>query len=171
MIAWRKRVDGISQNDFALLIGSKPTTFLDYLRPKGQSKIRLDLLNNIVSSFPQVNREWLFWGEGEMLVAEETRHASSQALDTQAATIRDALLAVSYTHLAYGHNFGMSGWVIEWDNPVHALANNFSILHNDCAKRPTAQPHAFFGKLDCSFHETFVFHWNPLLKSDSIKFT
>ena len=27
-----------------------------------------------------------------MLVAEETRHASSQALDTQAATIRDALL-------------------------------------------------------------------------------
>lgn len=92
LIAWRKRVDGISQNDFALLIGSKLTTFLDYLKPKGQSKIRLELLNSIVRSFPQVNREWLFWGEGEMLMAEEKCHASGQTLDTQAATISDALL-------------------------------------------------------------------------------
>ncbi len=91
LIAWRKRVDGMTQNDFALLVGSKPTTFLDYLKPKDQSKIRLELLNNIVSAFPQVNREWLFWGEGEMLMAQEQRPACSQVLGADAAT-RDALL-------------------------------------------------------------------------------
>lgn len=91
LIAWRKSIDGLTQNDFAVMVGSKPTTFLDYLKPKGQSKIRLELLNNIVRTFPQVSREWLFWGEGAMLMTEKQRLGCDQ-VEKHSANISDALL-------------------------------------------------------------------------------
>ena len=56
-----------SQTTFAKSIGISQSTFHGYLHDQGQSKIRLDVLGSILTIYPQVSREWLFFGEGEML--------------------------------------------------------------------------------------------------------
>lgn len=60
-----------SQTRFAKKIGVSQATFWDYLNPIGQLKIRKVLLDKINLVYPQINRDWLFFGEGEMLKSDE----------------------------------------------------------------------------------------------------
>lgn len=77
IISWREKIDGLSQNGFARKIDVKPNTFVDYLKPEGQSKIRLTHINKILEVWPELNRDWLVWGEGPML-KEENEEQSYQ---------------------------------------------------------------------------------------------
>lgn len=43
----------------------------------GQQKIRKTLLDKILVVYPQLSRDWLFFGEGEMLDAARTVEASA----------------------------------------------------------------------------------------------
>lgn len=69
-----------SQSRFAKSIGLSQQTFNNYLNPEGQQKIRKTLLDTILSVYPQINRKWLFFGEGQMFVSEK----SGAQMDTPA---------------------------------------------------------------------------------------
>lgn len=56
-----------SQTRFAKHIGLSQQTCNNYLKFEGQHKIRKALLDKILTVYPQVNRDWLFFGEGEPL--------------------------------------------------------------------------------------------------------
>lgn len=56
---------------FAAAIGQKPNTFLDYLKPDGQHKIKISMIYDILEKFPEVNPKWLLLGEGDMVGANE----------------------------------------------------------------------------------------------------
>ena len=53
------------------------TTFLGYLSTTGQSKIRVSFLEQVLNAYPQIRREWLYFGEGEMLHADEDGRTSA----------------------------------------------------------------------------------------------
>lgn len=61
-----------SQSRFAKSIGLSQQTFNNYLNPEGQQKIRKTLLDTILLVYPQINRNWLYFGEGEMLASENS---------------------------------------------------------------------------------------------------
>lgn len=60
-------ISGNSQTKFAKSLGMAQTTFFGYLSVSGQSKIRVSFLEQILNTYPQIRREWLYFGEGEML--------------------------------------------------------------------------------------------------------
>ena len=74
-------ISGNSQTKFAKSLGMAQTTFLGYLSEKGQSKIRVSFLDQILNTYPQLRREWLYFGEGEMLQSDE--EASPSATPTE----------------------------------------------------------------------------------------
>ena len=74
-------ISGNSQTKFAKSLGMAQTTFLGYLSEKGQSKIRVSFLDQILNTYPQIRREWLYFGEGEMLQSDE--EASPSATPTE----------------------------------------------------------------------------------------
>ena len=55
-----------SESKMALLLGIQQRTFNGYLNKQRQGRL-LELLPAILEEFPQINRDWLFFGEGEML--------------------------------------------------------------------------------------------------------
>ena len=57
-----------SQAKFARSIGLFQQTFHGYLNPDGQQKIRKVVLDAILTT--EVNRDWLYFGEGEMLASD-----------------------------------------------------------------------------------------------------
>ncbi len=59
-----------SQTRFAKSIGLSQQTFNNYLNPEGQQKIRKTLLDTILAIYPEISRDWLFFGEGEMFDRE-----------------------------------------------------------------------------------------------------
>ena len=61
-----------SQTKFAKSIDWPQTTFNGYLNEQGQAKIRLTLFQDIMKRYPQINRDWLYFGEGEPLVKDST---------------------------------------------------------------------------------------------------
>lgn len=61
-----------SQAKFAKSVGLSQQTFNNYLNPEGQQKIRNALLDKVLTIYPEVNREWLFFGEGEPLGGKRT---------------------------------------------------------------------------------------------------
>ena len=68
-----------SQAKFARSIGLSQQTFHGYLNSDGQQKIRKVVLDAIMTTYPEVNRDWLYFGEGEMLASDapaETAAAS-----------------------------------------------------------------------------------------------
>lgn len=62
-----KALEKNSQSAFAKKIGCQQSTFNGYLNEQGQTKIRKVLLDAILTTYPQISREWLYFGEGEML--------------------------------------------------------------------------------------------------------
>lgn len=55
-----------SQTAFAKKIGCQQSTFNGYMNEEGQRKIRLILLEDILKVYPQISREWLYFGGGEI---------------------------------------------------------------------------------------------------------
>ena len=76
-----------SQSKFAKNIGLLQQTFNNYLDAEGQRKIRFDLLTAILRAYPQVNRDWLFFGEGEMLGQGGRTSASLDKKDRRIAEL------------------------------------------------------------------------------------
>lgn len=66
-----------SQAKFAKGVGLSQQTFNNYLNPDGQQKIRKSLLDKVLTIYPEVNRDWLFFDEGEPLGGKK---AASDAL-------------------------------------------------------------------------------------------
>lgn len=61
-----------SQAKFAKGVGLSQQTFNNYLNPDGQQRIRKSLLDKVLTIYPEVNRDWLFFDEGEPLVGKKT---------------------------------------------------------------------------------------------------
>lgn len=76
-------ISGNSQTKFAKSLGMAQTTFLGYLSETGQSKIRVSFLDQILNTYPQIRREWLYFGEGEMLQSDEEAYSSATSTDTE----------------------------------------------------------------------------------------
>lgn len=60
------QVEGGSRAAFARRIDVAQTTFNGYLTDKGQEKIRVSLLEKILECYPEINREWLYFGTGSI---------------------------------------------------------------------------------------------------------
>lgn len=95
-----------SQTRFAKSIGLSQQTFNNYLNPEGQQKIRKTLLDTILAIYPEISRDWLFFGEGEMLGREgetpltgpdekDCRIAELEALRTRVAELEEELTQVN----------------------------------------------------------------------------
>ncbi len=54
---------------FAQKMGAKESTCRNYLHPQKSRAIKISFLDAVLTRFPEVSREWLFFGEGEMLDA------------------------------------------------------------------------------------------------------
>lgn len=67
-----------SQTGLAKAIGVPQGTFNGYLSDEGQRKIRIELLESIQRAFPQVNRNWLYFGEGDMLDSGQVSTPATQ---------------------------------------------------------------------------------------------
>ena len=80
-----------SQTQFAKRIGLSQQTCNNYLKFEGQQKIRKALLDKILTVYPQVNRDWLFFGEGEMLGQDRTSPGVSASVADQEMTLKEAL--------------------------------------------------------------------------------
>lgn len=66
-----------SQTQFAKRLCIPQPTFFGYLNSDGQEKIRKSLLDKVLTIYPEVNRDWLFFDEGEPLGGKK---AASDAL-------------------------------------------------------------------------------------------
>lgn len=72
-----------SQSRFAKSVGLSQQTFNNYLNSEGQQKIRKTLLDTILSVYPQINRNWLYFGEGEMFASENSGAQMNTPADLQ----------------------------------------------------------------------------------------
>lgn len=72
-----------SQSRFAKSVGLSQQTFNNYLNSDGQQKIRKTLLDTILSVYPQINRNWLYFGEGEMFASENSDAQMNTPVDLQ----------------------------------------------------------------------------------------
>lgn len=72
-----------SQAKFARSIGLFQQTFHGYLNPDGQQKIRKVVLDAIITAYPEVNRDWLYFGEGTMLASNKPAEAAVSSDDCQ----------------------------------------------------------------------------------------
>lgn len=84
-----------SQTKMAKDLGIPQGTFNGYLNTEGQTKIRITLMENILETYPKVSREWLYFGEGEMLKSEQqgpeigvAAMPAQQEIDVQALLTR-----------------------------------------------------------------------------------
>lgn len=59
--------EGGNKTAFARRVGIQQTTLLGYLSESGQAKLRVEHLNAILSQYPEIDRDWLFFGESEAL--------------------------------------------------------------------------------------------------------
>lgn len=82
-----------SQAQFAKQLGILPQTFNNYTNFDGQQKIRKVLLDKVLLVYPQVNRDWLFFGEGEIFGEEGAPAAPGKpdAKDRRIAELEDEL--------------------------------------------------------------------------------
>lgn len=76
-----------SQAAFARSLGILPTTFNGYMNEKGQERIRFSLLKTILEIYPDVNREWLLFGDGEMLKTNAGADLPKKALHAKIAEL------------------------------------------------------------------------------------
>ena len=65
------RYSGQSRSGLAKQLRIKQTTFNGYFSKEKQKSL-WPLLVEMLGFFPQISREWLFFGEGEMLITKET---------------------------------------------------------------------------------------------------
>lgn len=61
-----EKFENNSQSQFARKIGCPQTTLNGYLNLAGQEKIKISLLKKILAGYPEVNRNWLYFGQQPM---------------------------------------------------------------------------------------------------------
>lgn len=76
----------ITQADFARSLHLTPATFNGYLKESRQDNL-WPLLPRVLALYPQINRDWLYFGEGEML-ADGPPKAASAPQDREALEAR-----------------------------------------------------------------------------------
>lgn len=104
-----------SQTQFAKKIGVPQATFNTYLNSSGQRKIKLELLAKILNFFPQINKYWLYFGEGEMLKAEN-REALQVATSLDEPQKIPSVPVIGFASCSY------IGWSGEMTIPMSATA-------------------------------------------------
>ena len=62
-----KRLENNNRAAFCKKIEVSPSTFIGYLDEKGQQKLKIETIIRICDTYPEINRNWLFFGEGEMV--------------------------------------------------------------------------------------------------------
>ena len=109
-----------SQTQLARRLSVPQSTFYDYLNPVGQSKIRKVLLDKINQVYPEINRDWLYFGEGEMLVeTPETPPTPAVAAPDLTAPLVEKSRAVPMVGFA---SCGIIGWQGTMTFPVSVTA-------------------------------------------------
>lgn len=101
-----------SQTQFAKKIDIPQATFNTYLNSSGQLKIKLTLLKKILSVFPQINKYWLFFGEGEMCSCGSNK-SFPELLEQQTIASVPVIGFASCSHI---------GWSGEMTIPMSAAA-------------------------------------------------
>lgn len=88
-----KQIAGLagSETKLANRLNLPQTTFNGYLKPARQDNL-WPLLPKILELFPQVNRDWLYFGEGEMTEGDGSRVAVP-SMTTAAPPLRAAMYA------------------------------------------------------------------------------
>lgn len=81
----------ISQADFARSLHLTPATFNGYLKESRQHNL-WPLLPQILALYPQINRDWLYFGEGEMLGQEGRTPPARVKPDEKEQLITELLL-------------------------------------------------------------------------------
>lgn len=81
-----------SQARLAKAVRIPQGTLNGYLSEEGQRKIRLELLMSILVAYPQINRDWLCFGEGDMLGQEGETPPTGVKPDEKDRLITELLL-------------------------------------------------------------------------------
>lgn len=60
-----------NQTQFARKIGCPQTTLNGYLNLKGQEKIKVSFLEKILKSYPEISKEWLYFGYEPIFIKDK----------------------------------------------------------------------------------------------------
>ncbi|MCQ2345705.1 MAG: helix-turn-helix domain-containing protein [Paludibacteraceae bacterium] len=69
---------GVKRTDLAALLGMKVPTLISQLN--GTRGLSIDVIMKIFAAYPDLNKDWVFTGSGEMLYSELTSKSSPAAL-------------------------------------------------------------------------------------------
>lgn len=80
-----------SQNEFSKRIGISAQTLSKYINPKFQDRVKVEMLDRIVEVFPEVNRSWLYYDEGEPFVMDQPENPEVISLREDVARLENEL--------------------------------------------------------------------------------
>ena len=85
----------LSDRAFSIKCGVHPTTMDKQL--KGTRSVSADVIIAVAAAFPEISRDWLLLGEGEMLKSNNKEIERINRLVDTIATLQDAINAKSDT--------------------------------------------------------------------------
>ena len=89
------KLSGLSDRAFALKCGINQQTLFNQL--KGIRAISLDTVISICKTFPEISRDWLLLGEGDMLKSQSREMERINTLLDTITTLQEAINAKSET--------------------------------------------------------------------------
>ncbi len=89
------KLSGLSDRAFALKCGINQQTLFNQL--KGIRAISLDTVISICKTFPEISRDWLLLGEGDMLKSQSRETDRINKLVDTIATLQESINAKSET--------------------------------------------------------------------------
>ena len=89
------KLSGISDRAFALKCGINQQTLFNQL--KGIRAISLDTVISICKTFPEISRDWLLLGEGDMFKSQSRETERINTLLDTITTLQEAINAKSET--------------------------------------------------------------------------
>ena len=89
------KLSGLSDRSFALKCGINQQTLFNQL--KGIRAISLDTVISICKTFPEISRDWLLLGEGDMFKSQSRETERINTLLDTITTLQEAINAKSET--------------------------------------------------------------------------
>ena len=89
------KLSGLSDRAFALKCGINQPTLFNQL--KGIRAISLDTVKSICKTFPEISRDWLLLGEGDMFKSQSRETERINTLLDTITTLQEAINAKSET--------------------------------------------------------------------------